>query len=167
MKSDLCVCLTSTLALSTWIWGRLSYCAPRKFVPPLCPPLFRGDCTTTLKRDVGTERSTLSILNFWFRPWGVTQLLGLRGVPLRPHPSKGSGTFSELVTIFSSDQYTKRNMHLVSFPKNTTLQCYFENRIPSHCTLLSHANCYNSYRLMIMFYCSKPLPSMLVHSNQL
>ena len=35
--------------------------------------------------------SSLSILDLWSRPWGVAQLLGLRGVPPRPHPSKGVG----------------------------------------------------------------------------
>ena len=33
--------------------------------------------------------SSLSILDLWSRPWGVARLLGLRGVPLRPHPSEG------------------------------------------------------------------------------
>ena len=35
--------------------------------------------------------SSLSILNLWSRSWGVAQLLGLRGVPPRPHPSEGVG----------------------------------------------------------------------------
>ena len=35
--------------------------------------------------------TSLSILDLWSRPWGVTQLLGLREVPLRPHPSEGVG----------------------------------------------------------------------------
>ena len=35
--------------------------------------------------------SSLSILDLWSRPWGVAQLLGLQGVPLRPHPSEGVG----------------------------------------------------------------------------
>ena len=34
---------------------------------------------------------SLSILDLWSRPWGVARLLGLRGVPPRPHPRKGSG----------------------------------------------------------------------------
>ena len=34
---------------------------------------------------------SLSILDLWSRPWGVARLLGLRGVPLRPHPSEGVG----------------------------------------------------------------------------
>ena len=29
---------------------------------------------------------TLSLLDFWSRPWGVARLLGLRGVDPRPHP---------------------------------------------------------------------------------
>ena len=33
--------------------------------------------------------SSLSILDLWSRPWGVARLLGLRGVPPRPHPSEG------------------------------------------------------------------------------
>ena len=36
--------------------------------------------------------SSLSILDLWSRPWGVAGLLGLRGVPSRPHPSEGSGS---------------------------------------------------------------------------
>ena len=35
--------------------------------------------------------SSLSILDLWSRPWGVARLLGLRGVPLCLHPSKGVG----------------------------------------------------------------------------
>ena len=35
--------------------------------------------------------SSLSILDLWSRPWGVARLLGLRGVPLRPHPLEGVG----------------------------------------------------------------------------
>ena len=33
--------------------------------------------------------SSPSILDLWSRPWGVARLLGLRGVPPRPHPSEG------------------------------------------------------------------------------
>ena len=33
----------------------------------------------------------LSILDLWSRPWGVARLLGLRGVPPRPHPSEWVG----------------------------------------------------------------------------
>ena len=35
--------------------------------------------------------SSLSILDLWSIPWGVAQLLGLRGVPPRPHLSEGVG----------------------------------------------------------------------------
>ena len=35
--------------------------------------------------------SSLSVLDLWSRPWGVARLLGLRGVPPRPHPSEGVG----------------------------------------------------------------------------
>ena len=35
--------------------------------------------------------SSLSILDLWSRPCGVARLLGLRGVPPRPHPSEGVG----------------------------------------------------------------------------
>ena len=35
--------------------------------------------------------SSLSILDLWSRPWGVARLLGLHGVPPRPHPSEGVG----------------------------------------------------------------------------
>ena len=34
---------------------------------------------------------SLSILDLWFRPWGVARLLGLHGVPSRPHPSEEVG----------------------------------------------------------------------------
>ena len=34
---------------------------------------------------------SVSILDLWSRPWGVARLLGLRGVPPRPHPSEGVG----------------------------------------------------------------------------
>ena len=35
--------------------------------------------------------SSLSILDLWSRPWGVSRLLGLCVVPPRPHPSEGVG----------------------------------------------------------------------------
>jgi len=35
--------------------------------------------------------TTFSIFDLWSRPWGVVRLLGLRGVPPRPHPSKRVG----------------------------------------------------------------------------
>ena len=35
--------------------------------------------------------SSLSILDLWSRPWGVARLLGLCGVPPRPHSSEGVG----------------------------------------------------------------------------
>ena len=38
-----------------------------------------------------TFGSSLSILDPWYRPWGVAPLLGFRGVPPRPHPSEGVG----------------------------------------------------------------------------
>ena len=37
--------------------------------------------------------SSLSILDLWSRPWGVARLLGLRGVPPRPHLSEGVGLY--------------------------------------------------------------------------
>ena len=33
----------------------------------------------------------LSLYDFWFRPWGVAQLVGLHGLPPFPHPSEGVG----------------------------------------------------------------------------
>jgi len=33
-----------------------------------------------------------SIFDLWSRPWGVARLLGVRGVPPRPHPSEGVGS---------------------------------------------------------------------------
>ena len=35
--------------------------------------------------------SSLSLLDLLSRPWGVARLLGLRGIPPRPHPSEGVG----------------------------------------------------------------------------
>ena len=35
--------------------------------------------------------SSLSLLDLRSRPWGVARLLGLRGVPVHPHPSEGVG----------------------------------------------------------------------------
>ena len=34
---------------------------------------------------------SLAPLSLWSIPWGVARLLGLRGVPPRPHPSEGVG----------------------------------------------------------------------------
>jgi len=36
-----------------------------------------------------TFGTTSFIFDLWSRPWGVARLLGSRGVPPRPHPSKG------------------------------------------------------------------------------
>jgi len=35
--------------------------------------------------------TTSSILDLWSRPWGMAQLLGLRGVPPHHHSSEGVG----------------------------------------------------------------------------
>ena len=37
--------------------------------------------------------SSLSILDRWSGPWAVARLLGLRGVPPRPHPSEAVGYY--------------------------------------------------------------------------
>ena len=37
------------------------------------------------------SRMRLSNSQLWSRPWGVARLLGLRGLPPCPHPSKGVG----------------------------------------------------------------------------
>ena len=34
---------------------------------------------------------SLSLYDFWSRPWGVARLLGLHGLPPCPHPSEGAG----------------------------------------------------------------------------
>ena len=47
--------------------------------------------------------SSLSILDLWSRPWGVARLLGLRGVPPRPHLLEGSG--STTTTVINRCQF--------------------------------------------------------------
>ena len=49
------------------------------------------DCPTSEPLRESIFGSSLSILDLWSRPWGVARLLGLRGVPPRPHPSEGVG----------------------------------------------------------------------------
>ena len=40
---------------------------------------------------VNLSLTPLSLLDLWSRRWGVARLLGVRGVPSRPHPSEGVG----------------------------------------------------------------------------
>ena len=47
------------------------------------------DCPASKPLRKSIFGSSLSILDLWSRPWGVARLLGLRGVPPRPHPSEG------------------------------------------------------------------------------
>ena len=51
------------------------------------------DCPASepLRKSIFDSSLSLSlyILDLWSRPWGVARLLGLRGVPPRPHPSEG------------------------------------------------------------------------------
>ena len=49
------------------------------------------DCPASEPLRKSVFGSSLSILDLWSRPWGVARLLGLCGVPPRPHPS-GSAT---------------------------------------------------------------------------
>ena len=49
------------------------------------------DCRTSEPLRKSIFGSSLSILDLWSRPWGVALLLGLHGVPPRPHPSEGVG----------------------------------------------------------------------------
>ena len=49
------------------------------------------DCPATEPLRKSIFGSSLSILDLWSRPWGVARLLGLRGVPPRPHPSEEVG----------------------------------------------------------------------------
>jgi len=49
------------------------------------------DCPASEPLRCAIFGTTSSILDFWSRPWGVAQLLGLRGVPPCPHPSKWVG----------------------------------------------------------------------------
>ena len=52
---------------------------------------FLLDCRASEPLRKSIFGSSLSILDLWSRPWGVARLLGLRGVPPRPHPSEGVG----------------------------------------------------------------------------
>ena len=45
--------------------------------------------TDSLRRSLFGD--SLSLYNFWYRPWGVAQLLGLHGLPPCLHPSEGVG----------------------------------------------------------------------------
>ena len=46
------------------------------------------DCHASEPLSKSIFGSSLSILDLWSRPWGVARLLGIRGVPPRPHPSE-------------------------------------------------------------------------------
>ena len=50
---------------------------------PHCP------ATDSLRRSLFGD--SLSLYDLWSRPWGVSQLLGLHGLPPCPHPSEGVG----------------------------------------------------------------------------
>ena len=49
------------------------------------------DCPASEPLHKSIFGSFFSVLDLWSRPWGVAQLLGLRGVPPCPHPSEGVG----------------------------------------------------------------------------
>ena len=49
------------------------------------------DCPDSEPQRKSMFRSSLSILDLWFRPWGEARLLGLRRVPPHPHLSEGVG----------------------------------------------------------------------------
>ena len=49
------------------------------------------DCPASEPLHKSIFGSSLSILDLWSRPWDVAQLLGLREIPLRPHPSEEVG----------------------------------------------------------------------------
>ena len=54
-----------------------------------------------------------SILDLWSRPRGVARLLGLRGVPPRPHPSEGSGSTT---TMLGAGSFMRKNQTLGACP---------------------------------------------------
>ena len=56
------------------------------------------DCPASEPHRKSIFGSSLSTLDLWSRPWGVAQLLGLRGVPPRPIPQKGSGCTTTTTT---------------------------------------------------------------------
>ena len=45
--------------------------------------------TDSLRRSLFGD--SLSLYDLWFRPWGVSRLLGLHGLPPCPYPSEGVG----------------------------------------------------------------------------
>ena len=49
------------------------------------------DCPASDRLRCTIFGASLSPLDLWSRPWGVARLLGLRGVPPRPHPQEGIG----------------------------------------------------------------------------
>ena len=48
-------------------------------------------CPTTDSSRRSLFGDSLSLYDLWSRPWGVSRLLGLRGLPPCPHPSEGVG----------------------------------------------------------------------------
>ena len=59
---------------------------------------------------------SLSILDLWSRPWGVARLLGLCGVPPRPHPRRGSGstTTTNIIRIREYDKELRLKLRSIN-----------------------------------------------------
>jgi len=79
--------LSSYLCNAGWK-GRVLHAA---LADTLCRSNFLLGCPASepLRRAIFGTAS--SIFDLWSRPWGVARLLGLHGVPPRPHPSEGVG----------------------------------------------------------------------------
>ena len=61
---------------------------------------------------------SLSLYDLWFRPWRVSQLLGLHGLPPRPHSWKGSGDQQQQRTCSMTPPFFLADT-ILRFPKQT------------------------------------------------
>ena len=69
--------------------GNPSWSACRHLFQDISHLILHCPATDSLRRSLFGY--SLSLYDLWSRPWGVTQLLGLHGLPPCPHPSEGVG----------------------------------------------------------------------------
>ena len=75
------------------------------------------DCPASKHLFVNLSLAPLSILDLWSRRLGVARLLGLRGVPPRPIPRKGSGsttTTTNIIKIQNGKKTKKLRLYIRS-----------------------------------------------------
>ena len=64
--------------------------------------------TDSLRRSLFGD--SLSLYDLWFKPWGVAQILGLRGLLPCSHPSKGVGEQQRKFCVIISDVFLRKTV---------------------------------------------------------